>query len=1117
LEPVATPESLEPADLTPILVKPAPPLVVKFHSFGDYELLAEVARGGMGVVFRARQLSLNRIVALKFIHPGRLNSSEAVRRFQIEAEATASLDHPNIVPIYEVGEHQGQPYFSMTLMAGGTLAQRICDFQLPIADLKSGECSFSKSAIGNRQSQIARLLITIARAVQHAHERGILHRDLKPGNIVFDAQGQPHLTDFGLAKVLATESHLTLTADVLGSPHYMAPEQAEGKRQPLTTATDIYSLGCVLYELLAGRPPFQGETPLEILQQVREQEPELVRVFNPGVDRDLETICLKCLQKFPHRRYGSVKALADDLERWIRHEPIQARPVSMAARLLLWCRRKPAMAALFALLFCTGTVGLAGILWQWGEARRHAARADAHARKASESQQQSRRLLYASDMNLAQQSLKLNNVGRTRRLLDRNRPQPGEIDLRGWEWRYLWQLTRSSALVTLTNRPARGTTVSFSPDGTRLAVGWHGGRVDLWDVPGRRWVRALTDREYRMQTGRATFSPVRNLLAATSETDVVRLYDLDSGRESILWRAPDHDLWDIKELSFSTDGSRVVIYAGAAEKFGDAVWVVNVSSSRIEGRYPTVWSNSELHGAARLSADNRRLYLARSDSLNYHHSIQCLDLATGQEVWQTDPERDYGLTTLALSPDGQVLASGSGFEDPTIRVWEAATGKLLKRLDGHTGWVCKLAFTPDGRHLISAASDQSIRLWETSTWTETKVLRGHTDEVYAVAISEPAQLAASAGKDGNLMLWKEDGKSAADSYQRLPEKLRANDVLPLDHSRVLLLPPGQQPGLFDLKRDSPSVSLPEIGSSTNALGFFGTNTICHWNGSNQIVVHEWRGTGFIKQGAISLDSSTRPTGFAYNPARQFLAWTQGTSPTSLYLASLATPGRRIELKSDVGSLVLFRFSEDGKYLAATAEHDHSLRAWNVETGLNVASINERVRAVAFAAGGRVLAAAIEQGNNHEIGFYDLDHPGKTPRRVPGRGYASSLAVSPAGGLVASATAAGEVRLFDPFKGELIESVHGHLNGASCVAFSPDGRRLISTSGGREAVKLWDVGTRQEQELLTLGGTGSLLEAARWSADGDVILAGPPWQAWRAPSWEEIAEAEAKDKAEIQRP
>jgi WD40 repeat protein len=245
------------------------------------------------------------------------------------------------------------------------------------------------------------------------------------------------------------------------------------------------------------------------------------------------------------------------------------------------------------------------------------------------------------------------------------------------------------------------------------------------------------------------------------------------------------------------------------------------------------------------------------------------------------------------------------------------------------------------------------------------------------------------------------------------------------------------------------------------------------------------------------------------------AWTEGPPSKSIKLASLAAPARRNELSSDVDPLALVQFSEDGKHLSATSEHAHSLRAWNLETGVIAASLNERVRAESFAAGGRVLVAAIEKGNDHEIGFFDLDHPGQMPRRLPAKGYASSLAVSHNGRLVASASAAGEVRLFDALKGELVDSVHAHLNGCSSVDFSPDGRRLISTSGGREAVKLWDVGTRQE--LLTFAGAGSLLEAARWSADGNVILAGPPWQTWHTPSWEEIAAAEAPDKAEIQRP
>jgi WD40 repeat protein len=740
-------------------------------------------------------------------------------------------------------------------------------------------------------------------------------------------------------------------------------------------------------------------------------------------------------------------------------------------------------------------------------------------KEAEAERQQSRRLLYAADMNLAQQTLKLNNLGRARRLLDRHRPPPGEEDLRGWEWRYLWQLTRSTDLITLTNRPVRGWSVSFSPDGTRLAVGWFGGRVDLWDVPGQRLVRALTDREATHQ-GHVAFSPVRNLLAATSEPKSVTLYDLDSGRQSLLWRAPEQGAWDIRDLSLSQDGSRVVIYAGTVSELGDAVWVVNVSSAHIESRHPTVHGGHQHHGAARLSPDNRRLYLPRSDSQSYRYSIRCLDLATGQELWQTEPQLDFGLTALALSPDGRVLVSGSGYEDPTIRVWDAATGRLLVPLAGHTAWVCKLAFSKDGRRLISAATDQTLRFWDTGTWTETRVLRGHADEVHAVAISETAQLVASASKDGGLKLWKEDGKSAADGYRRLPDDLGVYQVLPLDHARVLLLPSGRSPELVDLERDSAPVPLLGIVSSTNVLGCFSTNILCHWNGINQILVQELRGAEFIQRGAITLNSGTRPTGFAYNLARQLRAWTEGTSSASIYLASLAAPDRRIELRSDVPGLVPFRFSEGGNYLVAWSKEfalgkRDTLRAWNVETRQMIASIGGLIRTATFAEGGRVLVVTVEQGNDHEIGFYDLANPALAPKRVPGKKFSWSLAVSPDGGLVASSTMGGQVRLFDPAKGESIETVQGHLNGAHGVAFSPDGRRLISASGGREAVKLWDVAT--QQELLTLAGTGSALGAARWSADGDVILTGAPWQAWRAPSWEEIAAVEAKDKTEAKQP
>ena len=395
--------------------------------FGDYELLEEIARGGMGVVYRARQVSLNRTVAVKMILAGQLASAADVQRFRAEAEAAANLQHPNIVAIHEVGEQEGQHYFSMDYVEGKNLAELVREIGMaltgpsgslaPSEGERAGVMGPSGISTAKWLRRAAGYAKTISEAIQYAHDQGTLHRDLKPSNVLIDTHDQPRITDFGLAKrygvppsggqapetpsasitsgalpaKAGTPYDLTLSGQVLGSPNFMPPEQAAGKRGQIGPHSDVYSIGAILYHLLTARPPFLAETLTETLQQVQHSDPIAPRLLNPAAPRDLETICLKCLEKEPRQRYATAQALADDLGRYLNSEPVHARPVGPAGKAARWCRRKPALAGALAACLLVLASGIAGITWQWRRAEQNAKneerqrqRAEANAAKSQQ-------------------------------------------------------------------------------------------------------------------------------------------------------------------------------------------------------------------------------------------------------------------------------------------------------------------------------------------------------------------------------------------------------------------------------------------------------------------------------------------------------------------------------------------------------------------------------------------------------------------------------------------------------------------------------------------------------------------------------------------------------------
>lgn len=1043
-------------------------------SFGDYEKIEIIARGGMGVVCRARQTSLNRPVALKMIRAGEF-ATEAIRRFRSEAEAAARLDHPHIVPIYEIGEHGDFHYFCMKLVEGRDLARAV------------------QSSPMAGQRRVAELMETIARAVHHAHQRGIIHRDLKPANILLDTDGQPHVTDFGIARVLEAEAGVLLASHVVGTPEFMAPEQACGQAEQITVATDVYSLGAILFVLLTGRPPIvqaHGERAQDFLHRIGAEAIQNPCSLNPAADPDLAAICLKCLEKTPAARYVSARALCDDLQRWRQDEPIEARPANGAKRAWKWARRSPTLAALTFICVVLVALGFVGLVW--------------HSYRTQELNNGLESALLRIELQHVEDNFSSDNSSRAFAELTRlarqhplntviahrlvsamahrrfARPEfPALTNAASFTSAIFtpdgrWIITMSgesdAQVFDATNGVLHATypgyglyydSLSISPDGNKVMTGLEDGTAIVWEPSTGKILARMVGHAGIVET--TDFSADGRRAITGSRDGTARVWDTETGRP--ISPTLQHQR-RIRHVRFSPEGRKVVTASDDETartwdaQTGAAIGVPMRHGNRVD--------------SAVFSPDGSRVLTASSDV-----KARIWDANTGRPMGS--PMTHGGRIRMAeFSPDGKSVATAS--IDGTARLWNAFTGDPLTPPLRHRSQVRCLAFSPDGKQLLTGSYDTTSRLWDTRTGLPLGEPLPGSARLRSVAFDRTGQRLICATEDGRAQAWR---------ITQTPPPVAIPHTQLVSHTRFshdgTLLATASKAG--EVRVWDTGLGNAEIGRFLHPAQIFslqfdrnGTRVL---TGSDDGNARLWE----VKSGNLLSTFAHEKSKGVYSAtfdAREKWVITCSDDKTAR-LWDLNRDGVLHQTLKHMAPVTDARFSPDAT-LVVTASDDGIARLWETQSGRLVSDAlrhDSKLATAQFSSNGRwVLTASIDKTAR----IWDALHPSGIPAAVlqhnvgvrfaqfspddrmiltrcydniaylwqqtPGGWAASpiyhdgevlSCDFSRDGSNVVTTCSDGFCRIWDARSGLLQSEPFHHDMAVECAAFSPEGRRLVTAS------------------------------------------------------------------------